>query len=154
VKSNAKVFAATWIENRFGVFDASITASQTWKYVPWTSRMLFECVQSLSGPSKQVRRVELRMFSSIAPSSLALPPEMVFQRATGGMPVHITVHRDWLSKLLTYMQQPFTRRKILPLAPSLSLYISATIWLSARAPKSVSVSKLNCPITQKFVNIS
>jgi len=83
-----------------------------------------ECVQSLSGPSKQVRRVELRMFSSIAPSSLALPPEMVFQRATGGMPVHITVYRDWLSKLLTYMQQPFTRREILPLAPSLSPYIS------------------------------
>lgn len=42
------------------------------------------------------------VFSSIAPSSLALPPEMAFQRATGGMPVHITVHRE-LAKQLAHL---------------------------------------------------
>lgn len=61
-----------------------------------------ECVRSLSGPSKQVRRVELRVFSSIVPSSLALPPEMAFQRATGGVPVHITVYRG-LAKQLAHL---------------------------------------------------
>jgi len=40
--------------------------------------------------------------SSIAPSSLALPPEMAFQRTTGGMPVHITVHRG-LPKQLVHL---------------------------------------------------
>lgn len=42
------------------------------------------------------------MFSSVAPSSLALPPEMAFQRVTGGMPVHITVHRG-LAKQLAHL---------------------------------------------------
>lgn len=42
------------------------------------------------------------MFSSVAPSSLALPPEMAFQRVTGGMPVHITVHRG-LPKQLAHL---------------------------------------------------
>lgn len=45
---------------------------------------------------------ESRVFSSVAPSSLALPPEMAFQRVTGGMPVHITVHRG-LAKQLAHL---------------------------------------------------
>lgn len=132
--------AVNWIENRFDVFGASIM-------LPRLGNMYhepLECVWSLSGPSKQVRRVELRVFSSITPSSLALPPEMAFQRATGGMPVHITVHRR-LSNLLTYMQQPFTRHGILPLVHSLSPYIAE--WLSAdtaRTPTPVTVLWSNC----------
>lgn len=43
----------------------------------------------------------------LAPSLLALPPEMAFQRATGGMPVHITVHRG-PAKQLAHLHAAFT----------------------------------------------
>jgi len=77
----------------FSVFQ--LADSHTWKRAPWTS-WFARFDRSLQNESV---RGESRVFSSVAPSSLALPPEMAFQRETGGMPVHITVHRGQAKQL-------------------------------------------------------
>lgn len=103
-----------------------------------------EYVRLLSGPSKQVRRVELRVCSSIAPSSLALPPEMAFQRATGGMPVHITVHRG-LPKQLVHLHAAAVHTTRDPSARAFVIALLCRLFISRYGIRTRLLSQIELP---------
>jgi len=67
---------------------------------------------------------------------LALPPEMAFQRTTGGMPVHITVHRG-LPKQLVHLHAAAVHTTRDPSARAFVIALLCRLFVST--PNSVAV---------------